>query len=1099
MSKKKNALPPDQDQRALILTELGSNMLVEAAAGTGKTTAMVARMVALLSTGECTDIRTLSAVTFTRKAAAELRGRFQIALEQAVRKSRGEDRARLERALGRIEQCYVGTIHSFCGRLLRERPIEAGVDLAFTEIEPEEDVRLRRQAWSEFGTALLSNDPDGLLVELDQLGLPMKNLEGTFVNFADYPDVDEWPSPEPETAAIDMNRARKKLDKYLAHMDKLFPKLPTDWGNDKLIPAYRNLPQIASHYDLTHPAQMMDLLARFNNASNLVQKEWKKTGAFTAEDSKEELVRWLEFREEVVTPLLQQWAERRYGPLMSVMARGRVVYDKLRRQKGQLNYQDLLTRAAALLRQGPHVREYFARRFTHLLVDEFHDTDPIQADVMLLLTATDPGENNWRKCAPRPGSLFVVGDPKQSIYRFRRADIVTYNEVNQIIGRHGLITRLSANFRSSQPIIEWVNEVFESSADEEDKESDVMLRFERANTEQSPAYVPLQVGRSGKPMGPLKGIYRLEIPGDLNQKEAIPHEADLIARTIRKALDAKALPGDFMIVTYNKKRLSRYGQALQEYGIPHQVTGGAALNEVPELKLLHTCLQAVVRPDDPVLLVAALRSELFGVSDAALYAFKKAGGRFSMHSDVPSDLAEEHSVALSLALERLGIYSRWVSTLPRIAAFEKVLGDLGLLMRASTRLGGNVEAGSLAKAMEILRAADRDSWTAAEVVDYLGELVGATEQHDGVSARPEDRSVVRVMNLHKVKGLEAPVVFLACPYGENDFSPDKHIDRSGEKIVGYMKIAESNGYQSRPVAQPAGWEQLQARETEFDRAEKLRLRYVAATRAGQALIVSRFDGTNTKNPWQYFEPYLADHKCLPDPGEQAAPAREQISITKTQVKKSAAEISGRLAASSQATYDLQAAKTFALSKPSDKKRSRSDDTPPEAAPVSEGEHGVEWGSVIHRLLEVAMEDPKADLRHLAEALLAEHEINASHAESAIETVESVIKSDIWQRALKSDQRYSEIPFQVLLDTKDNIALPTVVRGSIDLVFKEKDGWVIIDYKTDTLTGRTAQDIADKYAPQVKMYADAWMTCTGEKVQETGVLIVRTGEVVGYVL
>ncbi len=548
-----------------------------------------------------------------------------------------------------------------------------------------------------------------------------------------------------------------------------------------------------------------------------------------------------------------------------------------------------------------------------------------------------------------------------------------------------------------------------------------------------------------------------------------------------------------MIVTYNTKLLSIYGQALQAYGIPHQVTGGAALNEVVELRLLHVCLAAVVHPDDPVLLVAALRSELFGVSDAALYAFKQAGGRFSLHSDVPDDLAEEHAEALSIALDRLGTYAKWVSTMPRIAAFDKILGDLGLLVRASTRDGGNVEAGSLAKALEILRAADGDAWNAAEVVGHLGDLVEATETYDGVSARPADRSMVRVMNLHKVKGLEAKVVFLACPYGENNHPPDKHIDRSGEKVVGYMTIAESNGYHPRTLAQPPGWEQLQAREAEFDRAEKLRLRYVAATRAGQALIVSRFDGKNTRNPWQHFDPYLDEDRILEDPGKQAAPSRKQVSITKSQVKKSAAAIANRLEGSAEATYDLQAAKAFSMSKPPEKNRDKpgKESAKPESLPISEGEHGVEWGSAIHRLLEVAMEEPEADLKPLTEALLTEYEIDMSHAGSAIETVESVIQSDIWKRALKSEQRFSEIPFQVLIDNEET-GLPTVVRGSIDLVFKEKSGWVLVDYKTDVLAGRTAQDIANKYAPQVKLYASAWEKCTGEKVRETGVLLTNAG-------
>ena len=325
------------------------------------------------------------------------------------------------------------------------------------------------------------------------------------------------------------------------------------------------------------------------------------------------------------------------------------------------------------MRQGAHVRRYFARRFTHLLVDEFHDTDPIQAQVMLLLTATEPAENDWRRCAPRPGALFVVGDPKQSIYRIRRADIVTYNEVKQRLAQNGQLARLSANFRSSAAIIDWVNQVFQpEEAGEAPERPGPMWRFGPVDTAESPAYVPLEVGRSAAPRGPLQGLYRLTIPDELKKDSAIAYESDLIARTIRRALDAGqgAEPGDFLIVTRNKDKLSRYGRALEQYGIPHQVTGGAALNEVPELRLLHCCLDAVTHPDDPVRLVAALRSELFGVSDAALYAFKRAGGRFSMSAEVPDGLAPEHAEPLGLALELLRRYGGWIARLPAVAAFE---------------------------------------------------------------------------------------------------------------------------------------------------------------------------------------------------------------------------------------------------------------------------------------------------------------------------------------------------------------------------------------------------------------------------------------------
>ena len=169
---KKSVAPPDQAERDLITRELDKTMLVEAAAGTGKTTAMIGRMVALLASGKCrTD--TLAAVTFTRKSTAELRARFQIDLEKAARAAKGKERDCLDAAVATVERCVIGTIHSFCARLLRERPVEAGVDVGFQELDDVADARLRQQAWEEYIARLLATD-DPILAELEGLGIEIR-------------------------------------------------------------------------------------------------------------------------------------------------------------------------------------------------------------------------------------------------------------------------------------------------------------------------------------------------------------------------------------------------------------------------------------------------------------------------------------------------------------------------------------------------------------------------------------------------------------------------------------------------------------------------------------------------------------------------------------------------------------------------------------------------------------------------------------------------------------------------------------------------------------------------------------------------------------
>ena len=251
---------PDQADRNLVFSELDSNILVEASAGTGKTTSIVGRMLALLRSGKCKSIRNMAAVTFTRKAAAEMRSRFQIELEKALREATGEERGRLEKALAQQEECFIGTIHSFCARLLRERPVEAGVDLAFKEIEEEADLRIREDAWNSFSASMLENDREGLLAKLHTLGLRLSNLKRAFFDFADFPDVDEWPLPDPEDIDINLEAARQELESYVGHMEKLAPLLPSKVGNDKLIPEFVNLPRVISHYQLELPVQLMEVL-----------------------------------------------------------------------------------------------------------------------------------------------------------------------------------------------------------------------------------------------------------------------------------------------------------------------------------------------------------------------------------------------------------------------------------------------------------------------------------------------------------------------------------------------------------------------------------------------------------------------------------------------------------------------------------------------------------------------------------------------------------------------------------------------------------------------------------------------------------------------
>ena len=1090
--------PPDQDQRDIILHGLDQTLLVEAAAGTGKTTCLIGRMVNLLRTGAC-SVSTLAAVTFTRKATAELRTRFQMELERAIADATGAERSRLEEALSNVQQAYIGTIHSFCARLLRERPFEANVDPNFSELDQERDYQLRLQVWREYVATLIASDdaivaeleqlgiqisghtnrPNRLASELDELGLDAAELGPAFLSFAEFPDVEDWPAPQ--VPLPDLTAVQQSVREYLEHIETF--DFPEQRGNDELMNRCEELLRKSTLVDFENIVQFMDLLALFRK-THVVQKQWP-----TKEIGKAERDRWVEFIETVAKPVQQAWMEYRYAACLRAIQPARDLYRTKRADANCLNFHDLLQMSAALLRELPEIRTYFRKRFTHLLVDEFQDTDPIQAEVMLLLTADDSSETDWQKCRPIPGSLFVVGDPKQSIYRFRRADIQTYSKVREIIEDScGQVVQLSANFRTVEPIIRFVNNAFDRV-------------FPSTASDFQPANCHLAAGRRDSAIEPC--IQKLVIPAvHKYANRIVTFEADRIARTIRAAIDGDTawkiartpaeitagltptpVPADFLIITKRKSYLSTYADALQKLDIVHNVTGGATLNSVPELRLLHFVLLAVTRPDNPVALVAVLRSAVFGVSDPGLYAFKTAGGRFSWQSVVPENIvadAEDVSL-LNLAFERLRTYSQWLDQFPAGVVAERIAGDLGLIAKAAAANDGGMRAGSLMKAIELLRD-NHGAVTAADFVATLERLIDRTDQHSGMTARSPTEAPVRIMNLHQCKGLEAPIVFLANPSQEKVHTIGMHIDRVGGRPQGYLPIygpRTSEWSQSRSqLAMPANWDVFAQREQQFLDAEEQRLLYVAATRAGARLIVSQREGKNDGSPWEFFDQDLLTVPPIADPGSVSAAVVSVPAIDLTRHIESIDGITQRWQNVKAPTYALRAVTDLVV-------------------PVAKGQkpdvvlpQGTEWGTALHTLLEAAMTHPGRDLKALAISTREEHGMSFLLLHRILQTVDRVTKSALWLRALTCEQRLVEVNLSTL--TTDG-GLPTVLRGVIDLVFRDAGGWVIVDFKSDQVGLGAVDELVDYYRPQVDAYAEHWAKITGDVVVERGLFFTHTSE------
>jgi len=1123
MSPVRKIPPPDQAARDRIRCDLGTTFLVEAGAGSGKTRSLVDRMIALLASGRA-SIETLAAVTFTRKAAADLRGRFQVALERARLEEKDDAvRARLEAALTGLERSFIGTIHSFCARLLRERPIEAGIDPDFRELEEHEDMVLLELSWDEYqAKARLENE--AALAGLDEAGLRPSDLEAAFKAVAAFPDVAQAPG---RTAPPDPGPVRRELEALLDLASALVPRERPEKGRDDLQKLFVRLFRRRRSLGFDDPRLLMESVELFDKTLGMTKNRW------AAKDDAERLLAAAQsFQDTVAAPALRDWREFRHARALAFLGPAVDFYAERRRAEGRLNFQDQLMLAARLLRGNPEVRGYFRRRFHPILVDEFQDTDPIQAEILFLLTGADDAETDWTRLAPAPGSLFLVGDPKQSIYRFRRADIDIYNLVREkILAGGGEVLALSANFRSLRPIADWVNPIFDPGRGGV---------FPAGADAYQAGFMPLETVR-GRGRGTLSGVFKATVPAVARhvKEEITKIDAARAAGFVAWALDGHlslddghgdarpAEPGDFLILFRYKDRMGNYARKLEERGIPFEIAGSDAFAASAEIAEILNLLRALDDPDDPVAAVAVLRGLFFGLSDQELLEHRAAGGRFCC-LEIPAD-----GTGAAGARRALGVLRGWrdlATRVPPSVALETILQQSGLLGHlVSAEMGGS-RAGNVLKLVEVLRSRENEDMTSfAAAVAFMDEWVGA-EPVEEMSLSPGRRDAVRLMNLHKAKGLEAPVVWLANPVGVPDFEPDRHVRRTGRVPLGHFRFTKPAGeHRTKTVSQPAGWDESAAEEKAYEAAEEDRLMYVAATRARDLLIISAYEGDlGARSAWGPLGKSLAGVEELPDhlpvpvpvrvpgrgPSRVPPPSRKRSGVKPGDAIKGREEIRRKMADASLASSLHETVTALA----------RREAEPPAWA---KGGLGL-WGSEVHILLKaLAASWPGAAaagiadgaLVRLARTVLVASGRGPADAEELAAHVGGILRSPFWTRAMRAGRRLYEVPFSVVVKPgepgyEDLAAAvgpvpaaggrpvvpvpgaPISLAGAVDLLFEEPDGWVIADYKTDRLPGAVegagADDrekalavLADHYRPQVRLYTRFWGRITGEQVKESG--------------
>lgn len=841
---------PDAAARERAVSTFDRNLVVTAGAGTGKTTLLVDRLVhLLLRSPDPLRITEIVALTFTNKAADEMKVRLRERLQSylgvrldlepvapAERKakkdlesllaryplSKDEVDLRIQDALRNIERSDIGTIHSFAATLLRLYPLEAGVDPQFREDDGKQFDRLFDEQWSLWLDQELTANGRQTGIWRTVLGkAKLEHVKALAKSFCC--ETVEIRREKPASAD-----SAEPLRVWLAELESraaaLIESHPDERMNQKLVRAALDV--IRSHDRVSETtacdlAEAESLIAE--KSINRTLRGWSDEEIDEARD----LVRAARGLCHVDTELADLLWE-----LLSSFAE---TFRNFFVRQGFVSFDGLLMRARDLVRDLPRVREELKRQYKAILIDEFQDTDPIQYEILLYL-AEEQGKRSrsWRQVKLTPGKVFIVGDPKQSIYAFRRADIEAYLEVVEKIikAQAGAEYHLTTNFRSNAAVLDVVNGVF----------SPLMRKVDGAQ----PPYIDINAapGRpeAADPNLPPVAIRKIVAAEEIDAEKARRLEGENLASWLQNEVLGKTIlltaagervraqPKDVAILFRKLTDIHDYLESFRRRGIRYVVEGERHFYAAKEIIDTVNLLRAVDNPYDRLALVGILRSPLGGLIDRQIYELHEANALDYRKAEILKEL--RMPPALAELYRTLAQLHEETGLLPVGEAVTRIFDALPLKLLAASYFHGEQAVANLEKLRQqaILLGAE-GSTTLKETVRQLQDRVlDVKEEGESVLAE-ENLDAVRIMSIHKAKGLEFPIVILAgCQSGT-----DGRLTSDADALFDWS--TGLTGLRIGPFWNLAGLfiaEKTRLRGQE----EQKRVLYVAMTRAREHLVIS---------------------------------------------------------------------------------------------------------------------------------------------------------------------------------------------------------------------------------------------------------------------
>jgi ATP-dependent exoDNAse (exonuclease V) beta subunit len=1070
---------------------LADSFVMEASAGTGKTTELVRRIVQVLAAGA--PVEGIAAVTFTNAAAGEMKLRVRHELEARFQTATGPaTRQHLARALERLERAFIGTIHAFCASLLRQRPVEAGVDPAFEELSQPQALALFGRVFREWargriqaGSPVLARVFARLAWLEDRNADPLAHIQRAAWNLAewrDYPAL--WQRGEFQREA-----AIERLLGEVAGVSQLLDRCARP-GRDPL------------HRSLAPLADLLDRVERRRIAAGPDYDSWEA--------------------ELLGLPRLLRYVSEGYGAYAPNLSRAQVMaawealkgeirafgghadadlaaalrdelwelvplYEQAKQRRAQLDFLDLLIGARRLL-ENAEARCAFQARFRHVFVDEFQDTDSLQSQILLTLAGDDRGRSV-------SGKLFVVGDPKQSIYRFRRADVEQYGRVRDALVAAGVREeKLAASRRSLRSIQDFVNAAF---------------------APHMPSYLALEGGRD--PVSTQPAIVALPMPypfGSRNLSKArinacSPNTvASFVAWlcqesgwTVTERSDPdRRVPIEPRHICILFRRFTSLGaDQTQEYvrclearGIPHVLVGSKAFHQREEIGALRTALRAIEWPDDELSVFATLKA-FSGIPDGTLLKFRATFGRLHPFKPLPADrdaefATAEQMLAMLAELHRRRNYRPFAGTVRHLLEFTRAHAAF-VFRKGGKRVLANVQRlADLAREFEAAGATSFRSF-----VEYL-EAESERAEAGEAPILEQEGGGVKLMTVHRAKGLEFPVVILADLTAHlTGEAGDRYIDH--ERGLCAQKLL---GWAPQELLDHAG------EEAEADRAEAVRVAYVAATRARDLLVVSAvgergfYDGIGQESwLWPLYPalfpaadlwtasrqpdgcPRFRDRTVLERPegdeGESVRPGlhagreggrdvvwfdpaaldlkeRKDLGLANEELLSPSAEHAEAGLRRYEEWKSRRAELVRGGSQPRfEIVRAAGAAGPPFSGisverislpPAQQRPRGRSFGKLVHAILEIVSFAPGSAAVESAARVCA-RELGATEEETraAVDVVDSVLGHDLIREAASAKRMHRELP--VLVNQGDG----RLVEGRVDLAFCDGTRWTVVDFKT----------------------------------------------------